>query len=705
MSTFWSVWSALLSLFCLAFMFGVIYYYWRINDKGDPDKVVGEFDGIEERDAPAPQIMFYAYAVALIISMFYLVFYPGFGSWPGLTRWTPESRVLEHEVSLKEQVDAAFAENGVKGLGGLTQYKDIVDAGGRLYETHCIACHRTAGRGQRHYPALNDEESLYGNDDANVLASIIQGRHGVMAGWEEVLTKEEISQVATYVISLDKHRYVAASNTEKFLGSKVYAKHCTDCHNLAGDADRSRGIPSLKDKYWLHGGDRKDVKHTVKNGLSNVMPAFDHLKEEEVFALGAYLAHLRKEEAQRLGKLDPELVEKGTYLAAAGDCVACHISHNGEPWGGGLPFLTPFGTIYATNISTHVEEGIGSYTYEDFDSAIRRGYNNKSLWSRWLYPAMPFTSYTYLTDEDMRALWEWSRSLPPVSKPNRSNKMMFPANIRLGLMGWNFLFLDRGELEYDESRSEKWRRGKYLVRGFGHCWECHTPRNIAQALDRKKVFQGNYIDGWNALNITANELRLAGWTVDIMTDYLHTGKSAKGTPFGGMAEVVEHSLSKMTREDIEAISVYLLEGDEYNELDPNIVPLEPKGFTAEAQKDPSYAVFQYTCAACHGPDGKGREGIAPALLGNGVIMHSSPFNTIAISIRGLEPDYRDEGAVFMPMSSFDGVINDEVIAKLMTFVRKYLGGRDETVSEKDVVDIRNVLKKGGYLNKIHQVED
>ena len=165
------------------------------------------------------------------------------------------------------------------------------------------------------------------------------------------------------------------------------------------------------------------------------------------------------------------------------------------------------------------------------------------------------------------------------------------------------------------SRQNGRSKGPCIV--FRHCWECSYTGEIMHKPGRQMiVFQGSYIEGWNAPNITANELRVVGWMVKSMTNYLHLGDSEKGTPFGGMGEVVEHSLSKMNRKDVRAMSVYLIEGDENNELDTSIIPLVPTGFTAKAKRDPSYAVYQYTCAACHGADGKGRAGIAPTLYGN-----------------------------------------------------------------------------------------
>lgn len=164
---------------------------------------------------------------------------------------------------------------------------------------------------------------------------------------------------------------------------------------------------------------------------------------------------------------------------------------------------------------------------------------------------------------------------------------------------------------------EKWQKGKYLVAGLGHCSECHTPRNIAQALDEKRIFQGNIIDGWNAPGITATELFVDGWDITSLTDFLHTGHSSKGSAFAGMADVIKNSLSLMTRDDIEAMSYYLLAGDTNNFLAEGSQRLQPSGFTDAAYQSDIYQTYNQTCGACHGEDGKGRDPIAPTLYNNG----------------------------------------------------------------------------------------
>jgi mono/diheme cytochrome c family protein len=306
-------------------------------------------------------------------------------------------------------------------------------------------------------------------------------------------------------------------------------------------------------------------------------------------------------------------------------------------------------------------------------------------------------------------MWEYMQSIGAVSRRNDANQMMFPSNIRLGLLAWDIVFADRKPMKYEVPAElqnkvedvEKWQRGKYWVAGLGHCSECHTPRNIAQALDNDRIFQGNLIDGWHAPDITAEELFIDGWDLTSLTDFLHTGHSDKGSAFAGMADVIKNSLSLMTREDIESMSYYLLAGDSNNMISDAAVRLEPKGFDEVSYAEDIYATYNQTCGACHGPDGKGRDPIAPTLLDNGIIMHSDPFNTIAVTIRGLQPTYLDKERNFMPMASFEDVLSDKKLAELITFVRLHLGAREVPVTEEDVKQVREMLEKAGYSGGLH----
>ncbi|MEZ9699289.1 c-type cytochrome [Vibrio sp. 10N.261.46.E12] len=706
MSTFWNLWAVLLTLIFFVLMVSVVVKYWRSNHKADHDHTIGTFDGIEEKDAPPPKLLFVSYAVAFLLSAGYLVLYPGLGEWEGLVDWKQsDDKLSSPTTTLNEQ----FSQTSETTLEGLATVPEIVNSGKILFQTHCAACHRNNAQGQKHFPNLIDQEWLYGGSDEAVIHSIAKGRNGAMPGWSEIMRPDEVAKVSYYLASLNQ-RHTDVPEVKVELGKTLFTKYCSSCHADGAVANPAIGVPDLSDDIWLHGGSIEEIQHTINYGLNNLMPAFDEqLTENEILALGAYIRHAGEEEQQRLASLKASSVERGEYLAYAGDCVACHSAEGGEPFAGGLPFVTPFGTVYSTNITPHTTEGIGTYDFDDFRAALVAGKGKNG----YLYPAMPYTSYQYLTDQDMVDLWEYMQSITAVPRRNDDNSMMFPSNIRLGLLGWNIVFMDTDPIDYQVPKElknevadvEKWQQGKYWVAGLGHCSECHTPRNIAQALIPERIFQGNLIDGWNAPDITANELYIDGWDEATLTDFLHTGHSDKGTAFAGMADVVKNSLSLMTREDVESMSYYLLSGDVNNTIASDAVPLQPKGFDEAAYNSEIYATYRQTCGACHGDDGKGRDPIAPTLLNNGIIMHSDPFNTIAVTVRGLQPTYLDKDRNFMPMASFEDVLSDQRLAELITFVRSNLGDRNEPVTAEHVREVRETLEAAGYAGGLHTTPD
>ncbi|MEC7941471.1 MAG: c-type cytochrome [Pseudomonadota bacterium] len=706
MSTFWNLWAAILTVIFFVLMVSVVIKYWRSNHKADEDHTVGTFDGIEEKDAPPPKLLFVSYAVAFSLSAGYLVLYPGVGEWKGLVNWQQsDDKLSSPTTTLEEQ----FAQTSETTLAGLAEVPEIVNSGKILFQTHCAACHRDNAQGQKHFPNLIDQEWLYGDSDEALIHSIAKGRNGAMPGWSEIMRPDEVAKVSYYLASLNQ-RHTDVPEVKVELGKSLFVQYCSSCHADGTVANPELGIPDLSDDKWLHGGSIEEIQHTINYGLNNLMPAFDNqLSENEILALGAYIRHAGEAEQQRVASLNAESVERGEYLAHAGDCVACHSAEGGEPFAGGLPFVTPFGTVYSTNITPHTTEGIGTYDFDDFRAALVDGKGKDG----YLYPAMPYTSYQYLTDQDMVDLWEYMQSITAVPRRNDDNSMIFPSNIRLGLLGWNIVFMDTDSVDYQVPEElkdkvddvDKWQQGKYWVAGLGHCSECHTPRNIAQALIPERIFQGNLIDGWNAPDITANELYIDGWDEKTLTDFLHTGHSDKGTAFAGMADVVKNSLSLMTREDIESMSYYLLSGDTNNTVSSDAVPLEPKGFDEESYAAEIYTTYRQTCGACHGDDGKGRDPIAPTLLNNGIIMHSDPFNTIAVTVRGLQPTYLDKDRNFMPMASFEDVLSDQRLSELITFVRLHLGDRDEPVTAEHVREVRETLEAAGYAGGLHTTPD
>jgi mono/diheme cytochrome c family protein len=196
------------------------------------------------------------------------------------------------------------------------------------------------------------------------------------------------------------------------------------------------------------------------------------------------------------------LVERGEYLARAADCVVCHTAPGGKEFTGGFAFKLPFGTMYSTNITPDRETGVGSYTDQEFLDAMHRGVRRDGA---RLYPAMPYTSYTYITDEDALAIKAYLFSLTPVRAIPPENTLWFPFNQRWAMTFWSAVFNRDTRFRPDTSKTSEWNRGAYLAEALAHCGECHTPRNLGFALNNRKKFGGALTAGWQAFNISSDK--------------------------------------------------------------------------------------------------------------------------------------------------------------------------------------------------------
>ncbi|MGO0792425.1 c-type cytochrome [Herbaspirillum seropedicae] len=253
-----------------------------------------------------------------------------------------------------------------------------------------------------------------------------------------------------------------------------------------------------------------------------------------------------------------QLIKRGEYLAIAGDCAACHSQKGRAPFSGGHPISSPLGTIYSTNITPSKTAGIGSYTRDQFAAALRQGVRADGS---QLYPAMPYTAYARLNDEDVTALYTYfMQGVAAVDQAAPATDLPFPFNIRLSMKAWNWLFLDKKPFEPDPSQSAQWNRGAYLVQGLAHCSTCHTPRNFLMAEQLERRLQGGSLGTWYAPDITPAALQAKpAWTREMLADYLASGHAANGaTAAGPMLEAIEMSFSRLRREDLEAMASYLL---------------------------------------------------------------------------------------------------------------------------------------------------
>ena len=254
---------------------------------------------------------------------------------------------------------------------------------------------------------------------------------------------------------------------------------------------------------------------------------------------------------------DPDMIARGNYLARAADCMPCHTAARDKAYAGGLRMNTPFGVMYSPNITPDRETGIGAWTFEEFKQAVHSGIRADG---KFLYPTMPFDAFTKISEDDLKALWSYFRSLPPIKQQNRENELTFPFSIRYGMLVWRALFFRAQWFEPDPTKSAQWNQGAYLVEALGHCGDCHTPRNFMGATVASERFKGAQIDQWYAPNITPEALaRTNRWDKSQLIAFLKKGAANNSTALGPMQEVVHDSLSFLTPDDLDAMASYLLD--------------------------------------------------------------------------------------------------------------------------------------------------
>jgi len=380
-------------------------------------------------------------------------------------------------------------------------------------------------------------------------------------------------------------------------------------------------------------------------------------------------------------------VERGEYLAKAADCMVCHTAPGGKEYAGGLGFQLPFGTLYSTNITADRETGIGNYSDQDFLNAVQRGKRHDGA---MLYPAMPYTSYTYMTDADTLAIKAYLFSLPPVRAAAPANTLSFPFNQRWAMLFWSALFNPDTRYAPDTSKSPEWNRGAYLVEALAHCGECHTPRNLAFALDNRKKFGGAVTAGWRAFNISSDKATgVGGWSDDDLASYLSTGHAkGRGTASGPMGEAVDHSLSQLAPEDIRAVVAYLrsVPATASTDLPATVAPPAPashkEGPSADAR---GKMVFQGACVSCHGWTGESFVSPMATLTGAWAVNDPGATNVAQIVISGTKR-HTPEGALSMP--AFGNAYTDDEIAAVANYVTARFGTKGSKLTAQDVAELR-----------------
>ena len=356
----------------------------------------------------------------------------------------------------------------------------------------------------------------------------------------------------------------------------------------------------------------------------------------------------------------PELVAKGEALAEAGNCVACHTAPGGAANAGGRPFATAIGTFYSPNITPDIETGIGAWSETAFTRALREGVARDG---RHLFPVFPYDHFTKLTDPDIKALYAYFMTRPPVKATDKSNTVPFPLDVRALQAIWKLIYFKPGPYRPDSQRDARWNRGAYLAEGLAACGTCHTARNALGAEQVGHPYGGAKFGGWisTPLDISPSPAR---WNEAEVFAYLREGESPPhGVAVGPMRLVVK-GLSKLPDADLKAIAAYFVSLNRPSgaALEPGIAKAMAPAAAATPLERQGQEIYRANCAGCHDPGGTAR---SPLGLNASLWLEQQPQNFLRTVLDGIDGSDGLPGA----MPGFrDKLTNAELVA-LASYLR------------------------------------
>jgi len=358
-----------------------------------------------------------------------------------------------------------------------------------------------------------------------------------------------------------------------------------------------------------------------------------------------------------------EQIRRGALVVEAGDCAVCHTRPGGEYLSGGLPLVTPFGTLYSTNITPDDRTGMGQWSLEAFERAMRHGVSRDG---HFLYPAFPYAHYRRMSEDDLKDAYAYLMSGPPVDSPARPNQMNFPMNIRPLVSFWNLLFLHGAQAQPESGQTAQWNRGRYLVEGAGHCAGCHSPLNLLGAEKSGQSLAGGTVDGWEAPSLLGLAQARKPWNTQQLVDYLRGEVAADHGAAAGPMRPVSLGLGKMPVSDVQAIAEYLLSLGAHTPVEtpsptPDTQALDPTA------RNEGAALFQAACAGCHGAGAPMRsiDG-RPDLADTSALRSASSRNFVKTVREGIA---MTPGASGPGMPAFAALLNDAQLTVLATYLR------------------------------------
>jgi mono/diheme cytochrome c family protein len=402
-----------------------------------------------------------------------------------------------------------------------------------------------------------------------------------------------------------------------------------------------------------------------------------------IAALAAYLSQRGESDvASAGGASTADSIARGAYLTRIANCGACHTDRGGAPFAGGRAIDTPFGTVYASNLTPDDETGLGRWSRADFWRALHHG---RSRDGRLLTPAFPYPNYTMVAREDVDAMYDYLRTLAPVHRPNTPQRLRWPYRTQAALAVWRSLYFTPAPA-LPRAPTDERGRGEYLVQALGHCSACHTPRNLFGASTNMMDLSGGLIpmQNWYAPSLTSpSEAGLAHWDLRQVERLLATGIADGAAVQGPMAEVVLESTQHLSPADLRAMALYL-------QSLPQSAPEPVRGPRAgRAMAERGAQVYRDRCAACHGDHGEGVRDAYPPLAGNRAVTLPVTANLVQVVLHGGFPPSTSGNPRPFGMPPFATVLSDADVAAVLSHIRSAWGNDAPAVSELAVAQQRS----------------
>jgi mono/diheme cytochrome c family protein len=377
-------------------------------------------------------------------------------------------------------------------------------------------------------------------------------------------------------------------------------------------------------------------------------------------------------ESPNAASFTAESVAKGEALAATGHCVSCHTRQDGQPFAGGYGINTPFGMIYGSNITPDPETGIGTWSLEAFARAMREGVSRDGS---HLFAAFPFNAYTELWDDDVKALYAYLMTRPPVSARVPPNTIPFPLNVRFLQEGWKILFFRSGRYQTDPAKDAQWNRGAYLAEALADCGGCHTPRNALGAERLRDAYAGAVIDNWIAPALTEANPSAVPWTQEELFKYLRSGVDPlHGAAAATMTPVIREglALSVVPDSDVRAIAIYVSDIDHAVTRGSDVelvtrAALATSSLGSGQDYDPDADLYASACLSCHYNAGTVPLPARPELALNSALTLPEPTNFIQAVLKGIS---NTEGAPGLVMPAYASSFTDGEVARLAAYLRR-----------------------------------